>query len=146
MLMSWKEQPLLTARVYPGAWLASQAPGAWLASQARCSSLLSCFGVCGHTHCFVWGESTSPPSHPGLTPTHLSAALSGGHSPSPAPLHYSLILALHINSIYHSFNYIYKGNYFLSVSCHKTSRSAKVRTTSILLSNNYVMPATLPGT
>lgn len=118
-----------------------------------CSSLLSCFRVCTHTcahthtHTASCGESPPHPLHQGLTPTHLSTTFSGGHSQAPPHLHYSLILALHINSIYHNFNYIYViGNYFISVSCHKTSRSVKARTTSILLSNNYAMPTTLPGT
>ena len=100
-----------------------------------------------HTHTASCGESPPHPLHQGLTPTHLSTTFSGGHSQAPPHLHYSLILALHINSIYHNFNYIYViGNYFISVSCHKTSRSVKARTTSILLSNNYAMPTTLPGT
>ena len=64
-----------------------------------------------HTRCFVWGESTSPPSS-GVNPTHLSTTFSGGHSLAPPHLHYSLILALHIDSIYHNFNYIYNKELF----------------------------------
>ena len=64
------------------------------------------------THTASCGDSPPHPLHQGLTPTHLSTTFSGGHSPAPPHLHYSLILALHINSIYHNFNYIYNRELF----------------------------------